>query len=407
MEENKSNGKALQVVFPHITKTGGTSLVSKFLVSLPINKTYPPPPQLTLNSEDLSQIRGNESDYTFVHGHPGVSFVESFPIDKTLWITVIRNPIKRAVSEYLYAKYLTNNVRNQLANKTDILTFTKVVGDQNGNGQTRQLAVAMGLTKDPWSRLTDRISIEVVENLKNMEFLCVTERMSESLRLLGNYFSLPDFGNFHENTGEASSDEKAECYDILARSEWSELNWVDFSMLHVANSFLNKQINLEKRSLYIRAKFLGRDLFSFSSPDNNVKMCLFSGWEPQGWLSEPPSLGSEFWWAGDCPSILIMVAPGYRVSIAFDVINTVGFDPRELQFSINDVLLDANIISDNNPTKFSISIDETYFMNSDDGAVELLIESPYGRSSSLIDSNSDDHRKKTFAINNINLKSFS
>ena len=105
--------------------------------------------------------------------------------------------------------------------------------------------------------------------------------------------------------------------------------------------------------------------------------------------------------------MLIMVAPGYRVSIGFDVINTVGFDPRELQFSINDVLLDANIISDNNLAKFSISIDETYFMNSDDGAVELLIESPYGRSSSLIDSNSGDHRKKTFAINNINLKSFS
>jgi hypothetical protein len=407
MEENKLNGKELQIVFPHITKTGGTSLVSKFLVSLPINKTYPSPPQLTLNNEDLSRIRGNESDYTFVHGHPGVSFVERFPIDKTLWITAIRNPIKRAVSEYIYAKYLKNNVRNQLANNIDILTFTKVAGDQNGNCQTRQLAVALGLLRDPWSRLTDRISSEVVENLKNMEFLCVTERMGESLRLLGNYFSLPDFGDFHENTVEASSEEKADCYDILARSEWSELNWVDFSLLHIANSFLNKQINLEKRSLYIRSKILGRDLFSFSSQDKNVKMCLFYGWEPQGWLSEPPSLGSEFWWAGDCPSMLIMVVPGYRVSIGFDVINTVGFDPRELQFSINNVLLYANIISANSTVKFLISIDETFFINSDDGAVELLIESPYGRSSSLIDPNSGDHRKKTFAINNINLNSIS
>lgn len=401
MVQNNIEANFQKIVFPHITKTGGNSLVALFQGSYPIESILPSPPQLTIDEIDL--LEANFDNLRFIHGHPGTNLSYWLPVENNSWITIIRDPISRYVSEYLYARNDQSTHHHKIAKNLTIVEFSKAVCGIDGNYQTRQLAVSLGYLRHYTDNLSEEIALKVVNSLKKFDFLCVTERLNESLDLLSSHFGLTYFDELHKNPTNTNSDEQNSCAEKLYKDNWAQRDYWDYYLLHISNSFLNKKNRRNKIESYINAESLNNNRSAIESEDGSSKALLFEGWYPQEWESDYPSSINSYWWCGRNASFLIQKNNSFDVEISFLVINTMGFTHTEITFKINSIYIDPQWILEGDRWRAIVILKNDFFREKNHYAI---LETNGSRFISfyVTDHKSFDLREKSFAIADIRIK---
>lgn len=163
------------VVFLHIPKTAGTSLISLLSRSFDRDKIY------RFNSGDLQITFGTPDTYKnhdLVIGHVPVNFLSDFKESITL-LTFLRHPVDRIISLYNFYKHLPENrihgdmatFKCNAANKLSIREYCNLdhpyVINETNNGMSRMLSSRSGYGKD---LSNEELFEDARDNLVSMKF---------------------------------------------------------------------------------------------------------------------------------------------------------------------------------------------------------------------------------------------
>lgn len=177
------------VLFLHIPKTGGTTLRSVISRQYPQGGSYE-----IVNPINESIIEFRESSaasrlqYSLLQGHMSYGLHE-FMSDDFSYVTMLREPLRRAVSDYAF---VSTNTLHPLYESVQSMSFSDYLNSgmtsQLENGQTRLIAgdcepgnigipTVNPMTDDDLLRATDHIS-------RHFSVVGVLERFDESLLLM-------------------------------------------------------------------------------------------------------------------------------------------------------------------------------------------------------------------------------
>ena len=215
------------LIFQHIPKTAGSTVHSL------LNKRYKKQNIFRVfgsyhaheSIQKLKQLDENERrNIALIKGHMPFGLHKYLP-GEARYFTILRDPVKRAISQYFYIK---NNPRNPLhqplvENNWSVADFMRK-GESEGmnNGHIRWL---LGdLQAIPFGEINESHLTQAIENI-DKHFLCVgiNEMFDQSLLILANklgWTSLPYYVRMNTNKRKtAVSDE-----DIAAIKEYNEFD---------------------------------------------------------------------------------------------------------------------------------------------------------------------------------------
>ncbi|MEC4986425.1 MAG: sulfotransferase family 2 domain-containing protein [Oscillatoria sp. PMC 1068.18] len=186
-----------KLIFLHIPKAAGTTLsqiLSRQYDSEEIFKLQPNPYQRIAYFQSLSEAEKNK--FIYFQGHISFGFHEYLP-EPYSYITMIRNPIERVISNYYYllsrpSHFLHEEVTSEKMSLLKFATCGKFVGMDNG--QTRRIAGAKfentpGTLEVEFGKCTTELLTKAQENLiKYFPVVGVAERFDESVVLMQQAF---------------------------------------------------------------------------------------------------------------------------------------------------------------------------------------------------------------------------
>ena len=163
-----------------------------------------------LSSSKIRHIKAalhEPGDLRVIHGHLDLSIDGLLP-DNARLITLLRDPVERAISHYHHFRRAESDPSHPLAMHS---TLKEWVGTQGlvemDNGQTRRLAGAMSL---PFGQVTQQTLQRAKANLARFAVVGLTERFEESQILLRHEFNWPLYRYPEQNVGRTRRAETSE-----------------------------------------------------------------------------------------------------------------------------------------------------------------------------------------------------
>jgi len=250
--------------FLHIPKTGGTSFQSILDQWFPIENTCPAHTWEQLFEKPLSSLQR----YQLVSGH-FTNFIEPLLKPQTNWMTFVRDPIERALSQLHYLITHPGNEfwssRKNLKKEIPSILFETRYPHQISNLQTNTLnspedleSILNGLAvKAKDDRLTEirtlkgpkpgtpqrspSQSLEAAKKrLEKMWFFGITERFSDSIALLAHQMGWPEIKIFQKEREEPNrpqaKDLSSDCLNRLL-----EINQADTQLYRYAQELFEER----------------------------------------------------------------------------------------------------------------------------------------------------------------------
>lgn len=232
------------IIFLHIPKTGGSTFHTILRRNYPVKNTY------NVFGSDLSHrevqdfIQKPDSEKTglqLIKGHMPYGLHEFIPGEST-YITFLRDPIERVISQYYYVKKNPNHEHYAKVHKGNMslaeFVESGVITGMN-NGQCRFLTGSV--KRLPYNK-TDGIYEEAKANLdKNFSWVGITERFDDSILTLQNtlgWSHLPVY--IKQNVSKIRK--KTEQFSESEISVVKAFNEADISLYQLANSQLDLSI---------------------------------------------------------------------------------------------------------------------------------------------------------------------
>lgn len=172
------------IVFIHIPKTGGSSLIAAF------RREY---------GSDLYHIAPNRADprgfanflaipkkqFRAIAGHVAYG-VDEFIAGEVNYATMLREPADRAVSDYRYIRRRSGHPLHQHAMSLEINDFfASRCAALTDNLQTRMIAGGLNIGTQPFDRPVNEDDLQrALDNLQNFSVIGLTEKFDESLVLI-------------------------------------------------------------------------------------------------------------------------------------------------------------------------------------------------------------------------------
>lgn len=178
------------ILFVHIPKTAGTTL-GAILVRLygrdHVFTCHPDPKVLGVTPQDFKQMPPEEQlQYQVMRGHFGFGIHKTFREEPSTYITVLREPVDRAVSHYYYARGLTSHYLHQKIVDENLSLQDYVTSGiclEMDNGQTRLLIEKGGYTT-PFGECPPEFLEQAKQNLReHFAVVGTSERFDETLVL--------------------------------------------------------------------------------------------------------------------------------------------------------------------------------------------------------------------------------
>ena len=191
------------LVFVHIPKTGGTTVVSALAHKFPADAmhkimmrgmSWTAPghalwPNFLISRSKIRRLKSALKDphaLRVIHGHFDLSLRSVLPADASL-VTLLRDPVERVISHYCHYLRLTTDPAHELAARSSVTDWVSRSGlVEMDNGQTRRLAGAM---KVPIGGVSSRTLDKAKANLaQEFSVVGLTERFEEFQILLHREF---------------------------------------------------------------------------------------------------------------------------------------------------------------------------------------------------------------------------
>jgi len=180
------------VIFLHLPKTGGTTLQHILQRCYPQDqiRTFKDPNRQR-EIEEFEQVAAtNRGAYRLIQGHLSFGFHRHLPGDST-YITLLREPIARALSFYYYAKSHRDHYlyRSLAGGDVDLRTLLKERTPTTHELFNLQTSMIAGDEWEDPERPADRAALErAKQNLRNHFVVGLTEEFDASLRLMSQRF---------------------------------------------------------------------------------------------------------------------------------------------------------------------------------------------------------------------------
>ena len=181
-------------VFLHVPRTGGTTLGTIFRGQFPERAVRHF--DMGVNDEDWDEfITGGEIDkYTALMGHIEYEKAKKIPIPCT-YITMIRHPVERAISEYRFVISQEDNPNHEACKSMKLLEYvsSKYFPDNLQSGYL------CGIDPPPQD------AVMLIE--ENIDFIGIMEKFDESLALLRMFYGWSALYYVPENVSKIKADE--------------------------------------------------------------------------------------------------------------------------------------------------------------------------------------------------------
>ena len=131
------------VIFLHIPKTAGTTLVSAFKHVIPQQAIFHVGDDIRGSREELDNYSDEQKrQLLFIHGHLSFGWHQSLP-QSTSYITFLREPVARIISHYDFVRHCDGHyLKDEIVNNKISLSeyVTSGLCDEVNNGQVRLLS---------------------------------------------------------------------------------------------------------------------------------------------------------------------------------------------------------------------------------------------------------------------------
>jgi hypothetical protein len=177
--------------FLHIPKTGGTTLQTLLRANFPREVLCPSRDWRTLQSLGAEALK----HYRFFGGHWSYRIHTYLPKSPTHYISFLRDPIERVISQYEFFRRTKSEALYKLTNQ---LSLTEFLYHEMGQYtlcdlQTRYLAPSDGRVS-AYHTTSDHLGLEVaIQRLQEFSFVGLVERYDDGLALLAYTFNWPPF----------------------------------------------------------------------------------------------------------------------------------------------------------------------------------------------------------------------
>ena len=404
MNSSESRPSEPPIFFIHIPKTGGNTVVSHLLAFMPVDRVYPPPPELTLLDTQLAEARAVLPRLRFLHGHTQNKVAEQLPLDQMRLVTFIRHPVRLVVSHYLHFRYAPELGMHRAAKEFGIAEFIRRYPSFGTNPQARYLSRTCGLLVPSGPGETMDMVGRGLAALDRMAFVGITERMTESLQAMSESFGLPFFEVGRHNEGRASRDEVQACEAVLRQDEFLMRLGADHAMRLEAERRLDN-IQLEKRIAAIRAALVAglqgnRPMPWVLARDGQAAVTFLDGWFPQSWLGKP-AVETDHWWTRERPRLLVASLDHRPLLLRMKVIQTLAFAPGEIKAQFGRHICAPAVESNPDGTAVLTWRIDAPTLRQNDGVVAVTLKAPRLRSFADLDPALNDFDLRGFAAREI------
>jgi len=228
------------IIFIHIPKTAGNSFFKNFVrPNIPHHQIYP--------FRGMRKLIFDKKDtYTFFHGHVPYGSGLFFPSRKVKYITLLRDPIERAVSYYYWIKQRNKKrFKHSYRDYADAVSLSEFC--ENRKFQNMQTRFMAGLLQDrfyPWiaTRFQEKKILRLaVKHLKDHDiYFGLTESFDDSIARFQKKFGW-------EKNNDAGRMEKGVIRPKVAELDSETMqriknaNKLDLELYQFARDYFNKQ----------------------------------------------------------------------------------------------------------------------------------------------------------------------
>ena len=243
------------LIFSHIEKTAGVTLRSILLRKFPGDSNYYF--STAINPQRINEFKNlpdkRKAEIKYLHANMFPFGIHSYLPQPAEYITMVRNPVDRVISEYFYIIRTPSHPAYDAVRDLSFYDYvTKgVLASQVQNTQTRIIAGAGGAFKlsSYEKRLTQHTLAVAIKNIQEHYLLVgLVERFDETLILLKRTlgWGMRDIFYFRQNVGDNRPPENeiaTRTTDIIRR-----YNKLDFELYEYAKQLFEKRISEQDSS---------------------------------------------------------------------------------------------------------------------------------------------------------------